>query len=47
MFDEALSTEWPGETLAMKEYLEGSKKKFEVVSNTLSRQPTLALIRVE
>ena len=47
VFDEALSPEWPGETLAMKEYLEWSKKKFEMVSNTLSRQPTLALIRVE
>jgi hypothetical protein len=47
VFDEALSSEWPGETLAMKEYLESSDKKFKTVSNTLSRQPTLALIRVE
>ena len=47
VFDEALSSEWPGETLAMKEYLELSDKKFKTVSNTLSRQPTLALIRVE
>jgi hypothetical protein len=45
VFDEALSSEWPGETLAMKEYLERSEKKFEMISNTLSRQPTLALLR--
>jgi len=47
VFDEALSSEWPGETLAMKEYLASTDKKFKTVSNTLSRQPTLALIRVE
>jgi len=47
VFDEALSSEWPGETLAMKEYLATTDKKFKTVSNTLSRQPTLALVRVE
>jgi hypothetical protein len=47
VFDEALSSEWPGETLAMKEYLASTDKKFKTVSNTLSRQPTLALVRVE
>lgn len=47
VFDEALTTEWPGETIAMKEYIEGSKKKFKMLSNTLSKQPTRALIRLE
>lgn len=47
VFDEALTSQWPGETIAMKEYIKGSKKKFKMVSNTLSKQPTLALIRTE
>jgi hypothetical protein len=47
VFDEALTAEWPGETLAMKEYLMHSKRKFRMITNTLSRQPTLALIRIE
>lgn len=45
VFEEALTVEWPGETLAMKEYLRNTNKKFRMLSNTLSRQPTLALIR--
>jgi len=45
VFDEALTTEWPGETLAMKEYLRNTGKKFRTLSNTLSKQPTLAIIR--
>ena len=47
VFDEALTAEWPGETLAMKEYIMHSKRKFRMITNTLSRQPTLALIRIE
>jgi SAM-dependent methyltransferase len=45
VFDEALTNEWPGETLAVKEYLKKTKKKFRMLSNTLSQQPTLAIIR--
>ena len=46
VFDEACTQGWPGETLAMKEFLKTSKHKFEMISNSLSRQPTVALIRV-
>jgi len=31
----------------MKEYIMHSKRKFRMITNTLSRQPTLALIRIE
>jgi len=47
VFDEACTPEWPGETLAMKEYLSSSEHKFEMFSNPLSRQPTVAIKRVE
>ena len=46
IFDEAGTKEWPGETLAMKEYLNNTSHKFESLSNTFSRQPTIALRRV-
>ena len=39
--------EWPGETIAMKEFLNQSSHKFEMINNDLSRQPTVALKRVE
>lgn len=46
IFDEAGTKEWPGETVAMKEFLINSKHKFEMLSNPMSRQPTIALRRV-
>jgi hypothetical protein len=46
IFDEAGTKEWPGETVAMKEYLKSSKHNFEMLSNPISRQPTIALRRV-
>jgi hypothetical protein len=46
VFDEACTTEWPGETLAMKEFLKETNKKFEMLSNPLSKQPTVAIRRV-
>jgi len=47
VFDEALSDQWPGETNAMKEYMSASKIKYEMIANDLSRQPTVALRRIE
>lgn len=47
VFDEAYTKEWPGETLAMKEFLEDSSHQYEAINNTLSRQPTLALRRIK
>jgi hypothetical protein len=46
IFDEAGTKEWPGETIAMKEYLKNSNHKFEMLSNPFSRQPTIVLRRV-
>jgi hypothetical protein len=46
-FDEAISRLWPGETIALLEYVNKGKQKFKMESNTLSRQPTMILIRVE
>lgn len=45
VFDQALTHQWPGETLAWKEYLSKTNKKFRMISNTLSKQPTAAMIR--
>lgn len=47
VFDQACIPEWPGETLAMKEYLKTSKHDFEMLSNNISRQPTVALKRIK
>ena len=46
VFDEACTSEWPGETLAMKEFLKSTKNEFKMYSNPISRQPTVALKRV-
>lgn len=46
VFDEACRPEWPGETLAMKEFLAKSKYNFEMLSNPISQQPTVALKRI-
>lgn len=45
-FDEALDTRWPGETLALKEFLKNSKNQYKPMMNKLSRQPTFALQRL-
>ena len=47
VFDQACTVEWPGETIAMKEFLDESSNKFAMINNDLSRQPTVALKRVE
>lgn len=46
IFDEAGTKEWPGETIAMKEYLKNTSHKFEMISNPFSRQPTIAIRRI-
>lgn len=46
VFDNACTREWPGETLAMKEFLARTKNRYKMISNTLSKQPTVALKRV-
>lgn len=46
VFDEACDPDWPGETIAMKEFLNITKHKFKMLSNPISLQPTVALIRV-
>ena len=46
IFDEAGTEDWPGETVAMKEFLKSTSHKFEMLSNPISRQPTIALKRV-
>ena len=44
--DEAGTHEWPGETVAMKEFLNNTKHNFEMLSNPFSRQPIIALRRI-
>lgn len=46
VFDEACMRNWPGETLAMKEFLNASKNNFKMLSNPISLQPTVALKRI-
>ena len=45
VFDEACTKDWPGETLAMKEFLRSTNKSYKMHSNQISRQPTVALER--
>lgn len=45
-FDEACTSEWPGETLAMKEFIDYTKHDYEPMNNAFSKQPTMALKRV-
>jgi len=46
VFDEALDHKWPGETLAMLEHLKAAGQgTYTMEANTLSRQPTMVLIR--
>ena len=45
VFDQACTQEWPGETLAMKEFLQSTQHNYDMISNTLSRQPTIGLVR--
>lgn len=45
VFDEAISQIWPGETVAMLEFLEKSGAKYRMEANTLGRQPVMHLVR--
>ncbi len=45
-FDEGIALSWPGETVALKEFLATTKHKFEMINNSMSRQPTMAIRRV-
>jgi len=45
VFDEAISSAWPGETVAMREFLESSGGKYRMEANVLGRQPSLYLVR--
>jgi hypothetical protein len=44
-FDEACTKRWPGETIAMKEFLAKTSSQYETINNDFSKQPTLALKR--
>jgi hypothetical protein len=45
VFDEAISQIWPGETVAMLEFLEQSGGVYRMEANTLGRQPVMYLVR--
>lgn len=46
VLDEALTNEWKGEGQALKEFLEQNKGCYEMISNHISRQPTVVLKRI-
>jgi hypothetical protein len=45
VFDEGISHLWPGETTAMLEFLNKSGGTYKMESNTISRQPTMMIIK--
>ncbi|HER26277.1 MAG TPA: hypothetical protein ENI69_04130 [Rhodospirillales bacterium] len=46
VFDEAISANWPGETIAMREFIEEhSSSRFRMVANPLGRQPVMSLVK--
>lgn len=45
IFDEAICDVWPGETVAMLEFIEEFNGSFRMIVNHLTPQPTLCLIR--
>lgn len=45
VFDEAISQLWPGETIAMLEFLESSGGRYRMEANTIGRQPVMHLIK--
>ena len=45
VFDEAISHLWPGETIAMLEFLNKRDGSYIMESNYISRQPTMMIIR--
>jgi hypothetical protein len=46
VFDEAISAAWPGETIALTQFLEETPNAhFRMVANTLCRQPVMYLVR--
>ena len=47
VFDEAGTDTWPGETIAMKRYLAETSHSFDMLSNPISRQPTIAIKRMD
>jgi hypothetical protein len=47
ILDEALTTEWKGEGQALKEFLEKNEGNYEMISNHISKQPTVVLKRVK
>ncbi len=46
LFDEALIPDWPGESLALKEFLARNGRDYKLLSNNMSRQPTVGLKKV-
>lgn len=46
VLDEAISSLWPGETMALLEFLNGSGQRFTMHANTLGRQPVMWLTRL-
>ena len=46
VFDEAISSVWPGEGTAMLEFLNESGQRFSMHANTIGRQPVMWLTRL-
>lgn len=47
IMDEALTSEWKGEGQALKEFLVKNEGHYEMISNHISRQPTVVLRRIK
>ncbi|NQV82480.1 MAG: class I SAM-dependent methyltransferase [Rhodospirillales bacterium] len=46
VFDEAITAAWPGETIAMREFIEEqSSCRFRMIANPLGRQPVMSLVK--
>jgi hypothetical protein len=45
VLDEAISRLWPGETIAMLEFLENSGGSYRMEANTIGRQPVMFLVK--
>jgi hypothetical protein len=46
VFDEAMNMAWPGETVALREFLQDNLQwRFSMIANSIGRQPTLCIRR--
>lgn len=46
IFDQANDPNWPGETIAYNNFIEQTKNKYQLISNSFSRQPSLILKKI-